>query len=792
MRNIRVYISALLIVMGISTAYAYDIDYRGCYKSIILNYQSVDGTNSPVTLSERVTIPLEKDKNTYREISFVMLSSPSKAAINKQASSGEASINAGLIAHIATDGALVVEPDLMGYGADAGNSDVMFMNPLHARQALDGLNAALDYVRDNSLPIKSDFYTLNFGYSKGGAVAAEVQRYIEQYYTQEQRDRIHFRKTICGGGALVPSTVILGLLQSDGMVPGSTAAEMVHGVYEAFKASTLNAYKLNDIFTDEFLATGLLDKILSREYDDNQLYMAFMETYQRQDPLVPFSRIFQPAVYTPTSPLFRALYKSLEQCNVITGWVPETPIDYIHLLDDPSVPYIYNVDKAKAAWGDKLNIMSTDLSSYDWNCVPMHYIADIFNEVIPINEHVKLGFGVFFGMLDGCMRGDKISSTYNAAYDTDALLNVIFDVFSQTGFPNFPIQTEIDSETTLNAVANLTSIDKAGKLTIDITGAVVKNATGEATPISITVTLAPDPKEQGHLIAAIKFNITIPNDGNDITITGECTDIMHLTSAISAIFMRPTFSKKSDAEKYANSVNNYFKCKVKAKVKVIIDISAGADIYAGVTTDGPLFGAKTYTVEPYYKVGIISGKLDDLVKTITGKDIAGLIGIEDGKNLTVGIDDYNAEIILKERSNGKAVIDIDLNKKTGEDYAYITATMTPAALTNHTDATLETLNIDFVATLAGGSYVIKGKCANLNDAIGSVIAAGCNQHFATADAAQRYADDVNSRVQCAFYDGDTYIGKIYAKVVPGSFGNYMTACYVNVNGEDILIDDYMK
>ena len=759
MRNIFT-VTAIMLAAFALPASAYDSTYSGCIRSIILNYTTVNQYNQPTVMSERVTLPLATDRQTAREIKFIVLNSPSMVHNDKLAPTGDENMAMGLMSRIATDGAMVVEPDGMGFNANRGNNEGLMLHSIAARNMVDGLLAALDYVATEGLPISADYYTLSTGYSKGGSMAIAVQRYLERIATPEQLQRIHFRKTICGGGALVPLYLFLGTAQyaaSPGATTNYALMSMIEGIKAIYDEGCMHAISMEDIFTEKCLTSGILDKINSRVFTDGEISQKMVEYFGTTAP--PMYDIFKPEVFDGQSAVYRAIYKAWDKSDLTAdGWVPETQIEYMHLTDDISVPYAC-AQTAQALWGDKLHMMSTDMDDYDWNCAPLKELTTFLLDKLPIGNHLSGGFKYFSGMMDGCMRGEKIPSTYANADNLQAMLQVMYDLLSDVVYTNINVNTYLDDAKKQHFVGVL---DVEKNYTFHLKGTLTDD--DDTVNLDIRIVLTPSATEQNHIELLIDFDIDIPD--TKVRLTGTSTDIVRFAEALSAIILHPTFSSKADAQKYATAANKYLKCTVTAMSYI------DADIYMGVTstkTGGSLFNPTyTYSVEPKFKWLLIEHNLSEII------DLEKEIGLDGSKTTTLTLDDdYVAAFRVTERKNNQLTLHIDITGNgTGTDIADIDAVFMPETITG-ADATLNTSRFYFDTVLIGKDTVLKGSCSSLHDALVAVIMTATSKHFASEAAAQEYADHLNTLIKCDVYVSGNYTGRYGCKVSgPDAFGNY--------------------
>ncbi|GEM_PF-3504396 len=763
---LRLVLIQIVLVCSAISAFAYDKEYRGCFKSVTVEYQSVNEKNQPCTLSERLTLPLNKDKSTARAISFVVLNSPSMAFTNAQAPSGEASINMGIIARIATEGAMVVEPDLKGFGKDVGHSEGLLMHTLLARQMVDGFFAAIDYVQKNSISLAEDYYTLNTGYSKGGSLAIAVQKHIENYCTPEQRNIIKLQRTICGGGPLVPVLLFDILIKQQATASPITAINLVHGALDVYGESTLRAYKETDIFTPDFLASGYLNSLDGRTVDSMQQEDILKELMGKTE--LHLSDVFLPKVLDGKSGPYRALRKVFKKESVIEGWIPLTPIEVFHLVDDQTIPYAC-LQEAKAVWGDKIVELNTDMKSYDWNSTAIDLVLNTILDNVSLDNHLIGGFKYFGALMDGCLRGTYIPTTYLPVDQYQDLIEIIYDVFSSAAYQNLPL--DIDSgDGTISGILNVTTPLKARFVGAGKNGSDIESI--DAT-ISIKPSAGTSGENNDHLIIAVdNFDVSLLGS-KPMRVSGEVKDVFHLLEALLPYLFKHVYSNKSEASAVVEKINNLLTLNAKVDALEILGKTVTIDgrFLANLDSHTSVSGwslKTTYTIDLAVKSGIITVSLMDLL------DAVGVKFPDDHYN--VKIDNTHQAVIndiKMEEDRISAHCDVTLNEGAGDvDFADMDVVVTPAAISGY-PSLLETVKIDFTGSYVGTTEKLVGTCSNLHDAALAVIVAGGNKHFKSESEAQVYADKINNKVEAHYTVDGVDQGPIQAYVrYDSTYNNY--------------------
>lgn len=138
-----------------------------------ITYQSVDAQNNPKALSAKLYY------KTNQDVSFVMINCHPTITHNDGCPTG-GSPQMEAVKYMVSEGALVVCPDYIGFGEAKGIVHPYMCATLTGRNVLDAYKAAIEYVKTTGgRTISPNYYTINVGYSQGGATALAFQRYLE-------------------------------------------------------------------------------------------------------------------------------------------------------------------------------------------------------------------------------------------------------------------------------------------------------------------------------------------------------------------------------------------------------------------------------------------------------------------------------------------------------------------------------------------------------------------------------------------------------------------------------------
>lgn len=730
-------------------ASAYDREYAGCYKSVKLEYTSIDENNAPITLSEMVTIPLEKDGETVRTVKFFVLSSMPFTTKDKEGSTGEQPLDWGLLRTIATEGAMVVQVDGEGFGSSSGRVSPFLINKLTARQSIDGLLAAIDYANGKGIRISEDYYTLNTGYSRAGGLAVAVQRYLELYCNEEVKEKVRLRRTICGGAPINATESARLLITQNVRRTDAIPMTLINSFLKVYAEGCLHTVTMSDLF-DEW-------------------------GYLKQD------------VVDASSPAGKAFWKALSLEDMDNDWVPEVPILDLHFANDELVSY-GNVESALRNWGhDKFRLFDPTPSKYRWNVSMLRPVAEALNRNMTESPHSLGAINYYIGMIDGCLRDTTIASTYGKVMNFNDMLVTLFDI--TLGF-NKDLRVNL-STTLQNGVLTIRTLRNM-HFTADFVDE-------EGNTSTLSVTLKPEPVDslasegikgidaRGYLHLPLEFDIILAKKvlDYDLPIHGTCNDLGQLLEQISAIALHRTCPDAETAEMYCNEINKnlYLEADI---------VGVDMQIIAWYTAES-LFSDEC-TIEPYVMHNGTKLPLDYFL-ILAGADVnvSDLLTLEN-RELELG----GKRIIfhVTDRKYGEVDMYADILTPDSTGIGRIDMILTPANMNE--SGTLASLNIDFTVNLWGYHMKIEGQCSNINQLVLCAVLCSGNLSCQSEDEAKAYADAVNERIGMRLYvekTGDDgkyadlgYVdyGCLHAVVAQDEFGAYFVQFCLNwMNQKDV-------
>lgn len=299
------------------------------YEITRLTYQSVNGHGEPVTLSMKLAYP-EGIITKYHDPKFIVLDN--HPTICSQAESPYEKNPIALAK--ALEDALVVCPDYEGFGVSVGNDHPYLCLDVQARQSTDAVLAAIDYINaKRGIKMKGGYYLENYGYSQGGGVALAVQKYIETGLSAADKAKLNLKKSSCGGGCYsMPLLFDLYFEEDDNEYPAILPLTLL-GFKTAYP-EIMDGIELSDILKDEFLATGIIDRIRSKEYTIDELNDFIEESYGTKL----YSQMVRPEYFDKDSAIRQAVDACLAQGDATVGWIPSVSVSLYHSAEDEIVP----------------------------------------------------------------------------------------------------------------------------------------------------------------------------------------------------------------------------------------------------------------------------------------------------------------------------------------------------------------------------------------------------------------------------------------------------------------------
>ncbi len=284
--------------------------------------------------------------------------------------------------------AVIIAPDFEGYGATNDVPHPYLAQELTAQQVMDaveyGLQLYKKHVDDKrALPFKSDWRSFGFGFSQGGAVALAVQRYMEEQGLDEQ---LRYRGTLCGDGPYDLIATLRYYVEDDGDSYGQQTDHrkglntmpmvvpmIIKGMIDTHP--DMKDHQLTDYLSQQFLDTGIMDWLESKEYVINDIHEKWYDQLQEgldagerqytaeqmaelfESPKenrvwAHLDKLFTPGFYeymtdasnfdtvpTEKGDAYKDFHRAMADNSVSTGWEPKHRIQFVHSKGDMVVPY---------------------------------------------------------------------------------------------------------------------------------------------------------------------------------------------------------------------------------------------------------------------------------------------------------------------------------------------------------------------------------------------------------------------------------------------------------------------
>ncbi len=358
------------------------------YKYISMQYKSVDRNGKPVTLSQLVAYPYNlifknpAPKNIVIGCHVTITSdaeAPSKYK-NMLSDVGMIISHAKKVGNGNTSDNLVVIPDYEGYGVSSSKAHPYLYRDLTARQVVDGVIAAKKWYEDNEGHLDPKWQSFSVGYSQGGAVAMAVHRYIEK---NKLTNKLRFAGSIAGDGPYDLEETMRWYVRESKVYMPAAMALIVKGLCET-NPYLAGKYRPSDFFTDEFMKSGIIQMIESKQYstkdiqkkmleyswnNNNGFYMMayapvqnkFLKYTKESSGVVIWNAKKNASSYVPlelvakpeliefvktgkTSPEHQAkmtaLFNAMKMNKVVDDWTPKRPLIVFHSKQDEVVPFV--------------------------------------------------------------------------------------------------------------------------------------------------------------------------------------------------------------------------------------------------------------------------------------------------------------------------------------------------------------------------------------------------------------------------------------------------------------------
>ena len=283
---------------------------------------------------------------------------------------------------------VVIAPDYEGYGVTKSRRHPYLSQRLTARQVVDGVQYGLMLYKKLvasklALPFKSSWRSFGYGFSQGGAVTLAVQRHIEE---NDLSDELRYRGSLCGDGPYDIVKTLDYYVNDNGTSYGTSTDHrqsmttmpmviplIIRGLLDTYP--DLAGHSLEEYLSQQFLDTGIMDWIDSKQYKVNDIHKLWYQQlknglrtatrsytaaqmgelfYSPKNNKVwaRLDKLFSPGFYAYISDpdkfgtvprrkgdAWQNLHRAMAYNNVCKGWDPMHRIVFVHSKGDMVVPY---------------------------------------------------------------------------------------------------------------------------------------------------------------------------------------------------------------------------------------------------------------------------------------------------------------------------------------------------------------------------------------------------------------------------------------------------------------------
>ncbi|MCF0198504.1 MAG: hypothetical protein HUK02_04180 [Bacteroidaceae bacterium] len=316
------------------------------------SYMSLDGQKNPIRLSAVIYLQGVSGINVSGvwdlDYDKVLISCHPTVTSTYEAPSGGSPVD-GDIKRMCDDDFLVVCPDYCGYGYSSYRQHPYLIHDVTSRNCIDAAMAAVDFVQ-NVLKIGTthgeDLQTYIVGYSQGGATALACAKYLESDVCPDNvKNTLNLKETCCGDGPYSTIATVNQYLdwghQGIGLAYPCVLPLIVAAAKDAYGNGCMRTVEIEDFFSEEFKATGIIDMIQNKSLSTADLNLEITKRMKDLRPVKVFSdRLINPdGTFKNNTNEYKCLMRAMEINELASGWTPQHKITFYHLQSDDVVPY---------------------------------------------------------------------------------------------------------------------------------------------------------------------------------------------------------------------------------------------------------------------------------------------------------------------------------------------------------------------------------------------------------------------------------------------------------------------
>lgn len=316
------------------------------YRKQVLRYKSTDGAGNPIYLSGIIVYP-EGDgwKHSIPNIYIYHHITNTKGSTIPSKSNYP-------LAGLAANNALFIAFDGQGFGESSSVDQPFIGLKLLAKQAMEGTLAILDFLEDQNVKLKKSHTLYNCGYSQGGGIALALHQAYQCNLSTEDQKRLGPIETVAGAGPCNPAATLDWISEESSLAYSvSIPLSLLGG--RATHPELLGDYSDEELFSQKFMESGILEMIHSQKYSAPEINDALQEKVGNT-----WASIVSPALNDKDSELYKRAHRTVELENVLDGsWRALYPITLYHCKEDNVVPYL-NSEQASRTLGPQLDLIT--------------------------------------------------------------------------------------------------------------------------------------------------------------------------------------------------------------------------------------------------------------------------------------------------------------------------------------------------------------------------------------------------------------------------------------------------